>query len=201
MGVPPSVHRKNLACPRELKGRHLVAARCRPGNSHRIRSAATRQRRVHVKPSPGDTARLRRRPAIVYYDRNDIEVTSNHVAIGADFYPLRAIGDARVVHRSIPRGVLVVATLAPSEIVIVALTVHGASSALTGIALAVTLGLTATGPSRGQSDQRPVTTRPAPRTAGLRRPVAAPVPTRRRRGAPSPPRAASPSPDPGSPGR
>lgn len=85
--------------------------------------------------------RLKRRTAIIYYDRNDIEVTSNHLAIGADFYPLRAIDDARVQARSVPGPLLVTAALAPSEIVLVALTAHGTSAGLTGIVLAATFGL------------------------------------------------------------
>jgi hypothetical protein len=101
-----------------------------------------------MKPSPsvalGDTTRLRRRPATIYYDRGDIEVTSNHLAIGADFYPLRAISDARVEHRAISGAVLVAATLAPSGIVVVAMTVRGANPMLTGIALAAALGVATT---------------------------------------------------------
>jgi hypothetical protein len=103
-------------------------------------------RRAHVKPSPsvarGDT-RQSRRTMTVYYDRGEIEVTSQHLVIGADIYPIRAISDVRVEHRAVPGGLLVAATLGPSELVVVTMAVRGVSPQLIGVAFAVTLGVTA----------------------------------------------------------
>ena len=99
-----------------------------------------------MKPSPsvapGDT-RQTRRTTIVYYDRGEIEVTSQYLVIGAAYFPIRAISDVRVEHQVVPGGLLVAATLGPSEIVVVTMVVRGASPQLTGAALAVALGVTA----------------------------------------------------------
>jgi hypothetical protein len=99
-----------------------------------------------MKPSPsivpGNTARTTRRTTTVYYDRGDIEVTTHHLAIGADRYPLRIVDDARIEHRRLPGATLVAAALGPGGVVVVILAHQGISAQLTAIALAATLGVT-----------------------------------------------------------
>jgi Family of unknown function (DUF6232) len=76
-----------------------------------------------------------------YYDRGEIEVTSDYVAVGADVYGVNGISEVRVEHRAMTGAAIVAAALMPSEVVAIILAAQGTTPHLTGVVLAVTLGV------------------------------------------------------------
>jgi hypothetical protein len=96
-----------------------------------------------VPPSPSATpadAGRKRRIVTQYYDRGDIEVTSDYVAVGAEVFAVSGISDVRVEHRAMSGAAIVAAALAPSELIAIILATRGATPHLTGVVLVITLG-------------------------------------------------------------